>query len=62
MKHSGHNKGASGWYYIVRGSVQMVTVSQQDRDSSNNSNNNNNDGNDDATAPGPGGAINASGE
>ena len=28
MKHSGHNKGTSGWYYIVRGSVQMVTVSQ----------------------------------
>lgn len=28
MKHSGHNKGTAGWYYIVRGSVQMVTVSQ----------------------------------
>ncbi|CAN0007156.1 unnamed protein product [Pylaiella littoralis] len=29
VKHSGHNKGTSGWYYIVRGSVQMVTVSQE---------------------------------
>lgn len=28
VKHSGHNKGTAGWYYIVRGSVQMVTVSQ----------------------------------
>eukprot|EP00752_Nemacystus_decipiens_P004872 g4435.t1 len=28
-KHSGHNKGTAGWYYIVRGSVQMVTVSQE---------------------------------
>lgn len=28
VKHSGHNKGTTGWYYIVRGSVQMVTVSQ----------------------------------
>ncbi|CAM9631642.1 unnamed protein product, partial [Ectocarpus sp. 12 AP-2014] len=33
VKHSGHNKGTTGWYYIVRGSVQMVTVSQE-RDSS----------------------------
>lgn len=31
-KHSGHSKGASGWYYIVRGSVQMMSVSQE-RDS-----------------------------
>ncbi|CAN0077796.1 unnamed protein product, partial [Ectocarpus fasciculatus] len=29
VKHSGHNKGTAGWYYIVRGSVQMVTVSQE---------------------------------
>eukprot|EP00903_Cladosiphon_okamuranus_P017333 g15970.t1 len=29
VKNSGHNKGTAGWYYIVRGSVQMVTVSQE---------------------------------
>lgn len=28
VKHSGQSKGTAGWYYIVRGSVQMVTVSQ----------------------------------
>ncbi|CAM9954728.1 unnamed protein product, partial [Scytosiphon promiscuus] len=34
VKHSGQNKGTAGWYYIVRGSVQMVTVSHE-RDSAN---------------------------
>ncbi|CAM9848856.1 unnamed protein product, partial [Laminaria digitata] len=55
VKHSGHNKGASGWYYIVRGSVQMVTVSQ-DRGS-----NDKEGGGGGAAASAPGGAVNASG-